>query len=60
MSTHKFTGRQVRLALNLSAFDFRLVYHKGTFNPSDGLSRRPAYQRDAELEDSITDNTSAL
>ena len=60
MSTHKLTRRQVRWALDLSAFDFRLVYRKGTLNPADGLSRRPDYQRDAELEDSMTDNTSAL
>ena len=60
MSTHKLTRRQVRWALDLSAFDFRLVYRKGTLNPADGPSRRPDYQRDAELEDSMTDNTSAL
>ena len=30
MSTNKLTRRQVRLALDLSAFDFRLVYRKGT------------------------------
>ncbi len=28
--------------------------------PCDGLSRRPDYERDAELEDSMTDNTSAF
>ncbi len=39
MSTHKLTRRQVRLALDLSAFDFRLVYRKGTFNLADGPSR---------------------
>ncbi len=39
MSMHKLIRRQVRLALNLSAFDFRLVYRKGTLNPTDGLSR---------------------
>ena len=50
----------MRYDLDLSAFDFRLVYRKGTLNPSDGPSRRPDYQRDAELEDSMTDNTSAL
>ena len=60
MNTHKFTRKQVRLALDLSAFDFWLVYCKGTFNPVDSPSRRPDYQRDAELEDSMTDNTSAL
>ncbi len=48
------------MALDLSAFDFRLVYCKGTLNPTDGLSRRPDYQGDAEFEDSMTDNTSAL
>ena len=37
-----------------------MVYRKGTLNPADGPSRRPDYQRDAELEDSMTDNTSAL
>ena len=60
MSTHKLTRRQVRLALDLSAFDFRLVYCKRTLNLSDLLSCQPDYQRDAELEDSMTDNTSAL
>ncbi len=50
----------MRWALDLSTFDFRLVYRKGTLNPADGLSRQPDYQRDAELEDSMTDNTSAL
>ncbi len=60
MSTHKLTGKQVRWALNLSAFDFRLVYRKGTLHPADGPSRRPDYQRDAELEDSMTDNTLAF
>ncbi len=33
---------------------------KETLNPTDGLSRRPEYQRDAELKDSMTDNTSAF
>ncbi len=39
MSMYKLTREQVRRALNLSAFDFRLVYRKGTLNPTDGLSR---------------------
>ncbi len=60
MSTSKLTRRQVRLVLNLSVFDFQLVYCKETLNPTDGPSRRPDYQRDSELEDSMTDNTSAL
>ncbi len=60
MSTHKLTRRQVRWAFDLSVFDFQLVYRKRTFNPADGLLCRPGYQRDAELEDSMTDNTSAL
>ena len=50
----------MQLALDLSAFDFWLVYCKGTLNPADGLSRRLDYQKDAELEDSMTDDTSAL
>ncbi len=37
-----------------------MLYRKGTLNPADGLSRRPDYQKSTELEDSITDNTSAL
>ena len=41
MNTHKLKRRQVQLAPNLSAFDFGLVYYKGTFNPADGPSRRP-------------------
>ncbi len=60
MSTHELRRRQVRWALDLFAFDFRLIYCKETLNPADGPSRRPDYQRDAELEDSMTDNTSAL
>ncbi len=60
MSTYNLTRRQVRWAFDLSAFDFRLVYRKENFNPSDSLSRRPDYQRDAELEDSMTDNTSVF
>ena len=60
MNTYKLTRRQVRWALDLSAFDFWLVYRKETLNSADGLSRLPDYQRDAELEDSMTDNTSAL
>ncbi len=60
MNTNKLTRRQMRWALDLSAFDFQLVYHKGTLNPVNGLSRRPNYQRDAEWEDSMTDNTSAV
>ncbi len=51
MSTYQLTRRQVRWALDLSAFDLRLVHRKGTLNPADGPSRRPDYQRDAELED---------
>ncbi len=60
MNTHKLTRRQVRWALDLSAFDFRLVYRNWTLNPADGPLRRPDYQRDAELEDSMTENTLAF
>ena len=60
MGTHKLTQRQVRWAPDLSTFDFRLVYCRGTLNPADGPSRRTDYQKDAELEDSMTDNNSAL
>ncbi len=60
MSTYKLMRRQGQFALDLSAFDFWLVYCKETFNPTDGLSRGPDYQRDAELEYSMTDNTSSL
>ncbi len=55
-STHKLTRRQVGWALDLSAFDFRLVYCKGTLKPADGPSRPPDNQKDAELKDSRTDN----
>ena len=48
------------MTFDLSAFDFWLVYRKGTFNTEDGFSRQPNYQRDAYLEDLMTDNTSAL
>ncbi len=57
LSTHKLTWGQLRWALDLSPFNFRLVYHKGILNPADGLSSRPDYKRDAELEDSMADNT---
>ena len=60
ISTYKLMQRQVQLALDLSAFDFWLVYCNGTLNPIDGHSCRPDYQRDVKLEDSITGNTSAL
>ncbi len=60
MNTHKLTRKQVRCAPDLSAFDFRLVYRKETLNPSDSALRWPDYQRDAELEDLMTDNTSTL
>ncbi len=39
MITHRLIRRQVRWTLDLSAFDFWLVYRKGTFNPADSLSR---------------------
>ena len=35
MSIYKLTQKQVQLALNLSAFDFWLVYRKGTLSPTD-------------------------
>ncbi len=60
INTYKLTRRQVRWALDLSPFDFLLIYRKKTLNPSDSPSRQPDYQRDAELEDSMTDNTLAL
>ena len=60
MSTHKLTQKQVRWALDCSAFDFRLVYCKGTLNSTYGHSHQPTYQRNAELEDSMTDNLFAL
>ncbi len=60
MSTYKLTQRHVQWALDLSAFDFRLVYRKRTFNPADGPSCRPDYQRNAGLEDSMINNTSAF
>ncbi len=50
----------MRWVFDLSAFDFWLVYCKGILNPADGPSHQPDYQRDAELEDSMTNNTSAL
>ncbi len=60
MSTHKLPRRQVQWALDLSAFDFWLVYRKRTLNPTDGPLCRPDYQRNAKLEDSMTDNSSPL
>ncbi len=55
----QLTLRQMQWALDLSSFDFWLIYRKGTLNPTDRLSCRPDYQWDAELEVSMTDNTSA-
>ena len=60
MTTHKLTRRQVRWALSLSAFDFRLSYRKGSLNPADGPSRRPDYQREAESEDSVIPESTVL
>ena len=60
MSIHKLTRLQVQLALDLPTFDFWLVYRKGTLNLADSPSRGLDYQRDARLEDSMIDNTSAL
>ena len=50
----------MQLALDLSAYHFRLVYRKETLNSADGSSHRPDYQRNTELEDSMTDNTSTF
>ena len=51
MSKHKLTRKQVRWALDLSAFDFRLVYCKRTLNRADGPSRRPERCRFRRLDD---------
>ncbi len=60
MSTDKLTRSQVRWVFDLSAFDFVLVYCKGTLNPANGLLGRRDHQRDNELKDSMTDNTSVF
>ncbi len=60
MSTNKLMQRQVQFAFDLSAFNFRLFYRNRTLNRADGLSRRQDYQRDAKLEDSMTDNNITL
>ncbi len=39
MSTNTLTRSHVQWPLDLSTFDFRLVYRKGILNPTDGLSR---------------------
>lgn len=59
MITHKLPRRQVRWALTLSSYDFRIVYRKGALNPADGLSRRPDHQHEAEQEES-EENASQL
>lgn len=59
MTTHKLPRRQVRWALTLSSYDFRIVYQKGALNPADGLSRRPDHQYEAEQEES-EENASQL
>ncbi len=60
MSMYYLKRRQVQSVLYLSEFDFRLVYRKRTLNPGDAPLRCPDYQKDAEFEYSMTDNTSAL
>jgi hypothetical protein len=60
MTTKALSRKQVRWALTLSAYDFVILYRKGTLNPADGPSRRPDYQREAEEEDSRIDTAPAL
>ncbi len=59
MSTHTLMQRRLRWAFDLPALDFRLVYRKRTLKPANCRSRRPDYERDAELDDSMTRNISA-
>ena len=46
--TTVLSRRQVRWAQYLSAFNFRIVYRKGSENPADAPSRRPDYMRDED------------
>jgi hypothetical protein len=46
MTTKELNGRQVRWAMDLSAFDFEIKYRPGKTNPADAPSRRPDYAGD--------------
>jgi hypothetical protein len=48
MTTKELTRRQARWAERLSAFDFEILYRKGSTNPADGPSRRPDYEPEEE------------
>ena len=51
MSSQKLNRRQVRWALFLSCFNFKLVHIPGTkMGKTDGLSRRPDWQEGVEKE----------
>ena len=43
MTTKPLSRRQVRFYEWLTAFDFRIVYRRGSKNPANGPSRRPDY-----------------
>ena len=50
METTKLSPRQVRWALELSRYNFRIDYRPGVKNPADGLSRRPDHMLPTEGE----------
>lgn len=43
METKYLESRQARWAMYLAAYDFQIMYRKGSANPADGPSRRPDY-----------------
>ena len=53
MTTKVLSRRQARWAEALGAFDFRIVYRKGSENPADGPSRRPDYHSDEVSENTF-------
>ncbi len=54
---HQPNYKQVRLALNFSAFDFQLLYCQEALNSLDRFSRQSDSKRGAGLEDLMTYNT---
>ena len=60
MTIHKLLQKQMRLAFDISVFDFWLIYCKGVFNILDCFSYQLDYQRNVELKRSMTDSTLAF
>ncbi len=50
MTKRKLNSRQARWAEELAAFDFILEYRAGSKNPADGPSRRPDFEKGADVD----------